>query len=302
MLEKLTIRNFQKHKKLEIDFEPTITTIVGRTDSGKSSILRSLRWICTNKPGGDSFTRRTDKDTIQTASATLVVDGHIIKRRRGKGINTYYCGEQEYKSFGSEVPEPIANILNIGDINFQGQHDPPFWFFKSPGEVSRELNSIVNLGLIDSTMAAIAAEVRKAKSEVSVYEDRLEAAQQKKDKLSWVVQAEEEFCAVETLYTELEETRLASRKLSDLLNRVGKLESDVEVLPDAISAMGIVLSAAENALEIRKQRKALESLLQRITDTEEEICQTQESVTREENDLRTQTKGKCPICGGDLTL
>ena len=55
MIKKLFIKNFQKHKRLEITLSPQVTTIIGRTDSGKSAIVRALGMLLFNEARGKSF-------------------------------------------------------------------------------------------------------------------------------------------------------------------------------------------------------------------------------------------------------
>ena len=55
----------------------------------------------------------------------------------------------EYKAIKTDVPEDIDKIFNINSNNIQQQFDNIFWFSETAGEVGRNLNSIVNLDIID---------------------------------------------------------------------------------------------------------------------------------------------------------
>lgn len=158
MLERLTIKNFQPHEKLKIDFDPRVTSIIGSSDVGKSAVVRSLRWVVTNKPGGEAFIR-VGSDRV---TAIIEVDGHTLKRSRGRQNNSYHLDGEPLRSFGTDVPEPVAKLLNVTDENFQGQHDAPFWFALSAGDVSRRLNDIIDLGVIDTTLGWLNAAARDA--------------------------------------------------------------------------------------------------------------------------------------------
>jgi len=141
MISKIEIRNFSTHKKQDLEFSPNVTTITGSSFLGKSTILRAIRFVCMNRPTGDKFINwDADKTSVR-----LTIDKKKIVRRKGKGNNSYTLDKQEYKAFGNDVPQPIANLVNMSDINFQGQHDAPFWFCETAGEVSRQLNAIINL-------------------------------------------------------------------------------------------------------------------------------------------------------------
>lgn len=168
-LESLLIRNFQRHAKLRIHFDPGITTIVGPTDSGKSAVLRALSWVLFNQPQGDAHIKQGE----DFARVRLKVDGQEIIRQRGKE-NLYLLGEEEFKAFGAGVPDKVRDLLNVSEINAQWQFDAPYWFSLSSGEVSRRLNEIVDLSVIDSSLASVASTLRKARAKVEISTDRIE--------------------------------------------------------------------------------------------------------------------------------
>ena len=69
-LKKLKTNNFYAIKSKEVEFSPQVTTIVGKSAAGKSSFIRSLKWIALNKPAGLRFIHWGTKQ----ASATLKID------------------------------------------------------------------------------------------------------------------------------------------------------------------------------------------------------------------------------------
>jgi len=182
MLEKATIQNYQSNKKVAIEFGQ-ITTIVGVGDEGKSGIMRALNWVCHNKPLGDAFINYDAKGT----TVKVWADGHTVVRKRGRdGTNLYFLDGKELKNFVKGVPEPIENLLNMGDINWQGQHDKPYWLGDTPGVVSKQLNAIVDLGIMDDTTAVVAARHRKDKLRVEIAKADLEKATLDTEALDWV--------------------------------------------------------------------------------------------------------------------
>jgi exonuclease SbcC len=182
MLTRLKIKNFQPHEVLEVELDPLVTVFVGATDKGKSSVLRSLRWLSLNDPQGEAFIRWGSVSAL----ARLEVDGRVVIRKRGGGVNLYSLDGDKFKSFGTKVPDPIAELLNVDEVNFAGQLDAPFWFLLSPPQVSRELNAIVNLSAIDSALSNVAAAVRQAKSEVEIVEAHLREAKAESKRLESV--------------------------------------------------------------------------------------------------------------------
>jgi exonuclease SbcC len=203
-LTRLSLRNFQAHARLDIDLDPLATVLVGESDVGKSSVLRALRWLCLNQPSGDAFVRHGAKG----CRVTLEVDGHEVTRKRSTKENSYQLDGGGYAAMGvGGIPLAVADVLTVGEVNFQTQHEPSFWMFKSAGEVSRELNQIVNLGLIDSTLANLASGLKRSRTLVSLTEERLQKVRGKADELSWVEQADASLKVVETRGAELASRR-----------------------------------------------------------------------------------------------
>lgn len=193
MFESLTIQNFQSHVKAKIRFDEAITTIIGSSDKGKSAILRALRWVCLNQPAGDSFR----KHGTSLTKVTLRVDGHKIVRLRGARKNQYIVDGKVLEAFRATPPDEVLEILKVSSHNFQRQHEAPFWFSLTPGEVSRQLNSIVDLSIIDTTIKKIVQRVHKASSEEKVYMKEEEEAKRRLAEVSFFPEMQKQFNKLE---------------------------------------------------------------------------------------------------------
>ncbi|HUW45946.1 MAG TPA: AAA family ATPase [Dehalococcoidia bacterium] len=246
MLTKLIITNFQAHKKLVLDLDARVTTIVGTTDKGKSSVIRALTWLATNRPSGTEFIRYGSSQT----TVELHVDDHVIIRERGKSINRYVLDDQEFKAFGTEPPQEVLDVLNLSAINFQAQHDSPFWFQESPGEVSRQLNEIVDLSVIDSTLANLDRTRREAMTKVKVLEEEVAGASTLRSSLAWAKTAAEDLGEVEEYHTVYIEANGNCRRLENLMGPVDKYGSALKKL--RASAVGV-----ENTVRIGESWYAL---------------------------------------------
>ena len=216
MLKRLRIKNFQGHKSFKLKFDPHVTTIVGPSDIGKSAILRAIMWAVLNKPRGASFLH-TGADEV---SVTLKLKDHKITRTRGK-TNTYHLNGHKFAAFGHDVPTEISNVLKLNEnINFQDQHlGGSFWFKLSPGEVSRQLNQIVDLSVIDTTLAHIAGEIRKSRMERGIVEGRLEEARKDRGKLRSAKKADRALKAIEELDAHSTKLRRRCASLKRLLEK-----------------------------------------------------------------------------------
>ncbi len=242
MLRKLEIRNFQVHRKLDIEFDPFVTMICGKSDSGKSSIIRALRWIILNRPSGDGFIRHGTDD----CSVTLSFDSMILNRKRGKGINRYMANGKEFVAFGNDIPEEISKACNLSDINFQLQHDSPFWFAQSGGEVSRQLNAIINLDCIDSTLANLNSRIRETTTKISICEQRRDKA--KEDRKTHMIAAlmDESLKEVEQSSQQASLLRTKATELDDLVKTGARTKKKIIVAYNASQVASRIVKLGED--------------------------------------------------------
>lgn len=290
-IESIRIQNFQAHSDLLVELDPRVTSIIGPSDVGKSSVIRALRWAALNVPVSSLIRNGTKQATVE-----LVVDGRTITRSRG-AENVYKLDGQEYKAFRTDVPTDIASLLKLGDANFQGQHDPIYWFSSTAGDVSRQLNAVVDLGIIDSTLAETVRFVNKAKTVMQIAEETLSRSVAERDGLAWVGDADDDLKRVEQKadkQDKLKDRRLSlnvivhaasiaqvdaweaadeaidSEKLLAAMGAAGKAQKRVASLDvlirDAskseaeksveIPCLAVLSAAAETVAEVRKQKKS----------------------------------------------
>lgn len=268
MLEKLILRNFQNHTRKEIEFDPGVTTIVGASDEGKTAILRGLRFVCLNQPNGVGFV----KDDHRSASVIVYVDGTSVSRKRGKGVNSYFLGKKKYKSFRTKVPAEIERLINVGEVNFQNQITLPYWFTESPGKVAKNLNQIINLQIIDQTVAKVSQQLRSAKAQLQATEDRLAEAKENKKNLSFVPELVKEYQKLKRLKKHHERIALESSGLRSLtrvgLEHSGTIQSALHAIVDGTNAIAV----GERVQKMRRERKCLSVLVDQISDLESHVC------------------------------
>jgi len=164
MLEKITLHNFQIHKDITLDLVPGVNIITGTSRAGKSSIIRAVKWIITNRPVGLAFKNRTAEDGIVKGS--LVFDGTKVERKRSKTANEYKLGKQKFSVVKTDVPSEVSDFINLDEVNLQSQHDQYFLLQSSAGEVAKKLNQVANLEIIDFVLGEVNSEITSANKEI----------------------------------------------------------------------------------------------------------------------------------------
>jgi hypothetical protein len=214
MLKRVTIRNFQAHRKATFDLE-RIVTFVGENDAGKSAIVRTMFWVAFNQPPGDEIIN-WHADSV---SAKLEFDDCEVVRKKGKN-NLYLVNGERFKSFGAgKVPDTVAKAIRMDEINVQQQLDAHFWFSDTAGTVSKQLNRVVDLSIIDSSLAASEATHKRAKRETEICRKHLKESQAASKEMSWVPTFLEQTGLLRTLSKQREDLESECRTLSELLRK-----------------------------------------------------------------------------------
>jgi len=267
MLESVALRNFQAHKDLTLTFGPQLTTLIGITEAGKSTILRALRWVCLNEfdgPAG-SFVRWGKK----SVSVTLVIDGRGLTRSKSDKGNVYILDGKTFKAVGEKVPDEVAGFLKLADVNFQGQLDPHFWFSDRPADVSRSLNRIVNLEKIDTALAAASTRVRRAKLEAEVSQTRLSDARKKRNGLRWADVANGDLAALEQREKSIRKKREQHDDLAILLAKIAETAATRTLAETFTETGSSLVLRGSHVLQLSERIKQLRTLINGLSEARE---------------------------------
>ncbi len=298
--------------------------------------MRAKRWLAQNKPDGDGFI----KDGSDEVEVILELEEDKITRSKGKE-NLYTLNGQEYRAFGrGNVPADIEKVLNVSDLNFQNQLDGPFWLSLTAGEVSRRLNDIVDLGIIDKSLTAIAKKIRRSKDRVQICRERLTDAKHRKSELEWTVVASEQYIVLESKSKSLEQLADKRHNLNEITDQCQGLQNTVtittakhtvattackaarvyrqaltqrETLSQLIDDTNNLSSKAEppdiseldlsvKELKTAKTNKAvLELLVHHMKIAETDLDNKNREATRTKSEFYELTEGQmCPVCGKEM--
>lgn len=257
MLEKLTIVNFQAHKRLEINFDKHITTVVGPTDSGKSSVIRALNWIGKNDIRGDQFIKYGEKET----QVSLVVDNKTITRIKSNKENKYLLDEKVFDAVSTNVPPEIAKVLNLASCNFQSQHDSCFWLNDSPAEVSRQLNSVINLEIMDEVMAEVNVSLKRKKTEDDITKEKIKKIRDELVKTDYIFELDENLVDIEKANKSLELLEKTTNSINALVTEFELKEQEKKGLKPCLKIATILSSDSTELIGLNKKIEQLTLLI-----------------------------------------
>jgi exonuclease SbcC len=201
-----------------------VNAIVGNSGSGKSSILRAINWLVNNNPAGDDFIS-WGGDCVVSISE----DDWEVSRIKGKGKNQYTLKRngkiQVYEGFGREVPEPIKKLLNMQDFNLRFQYQKPFLIGESSGEVTRYLNKVARLDIIDKAMSNIDSRLRRERSQLDVEKSVVEKTDLQLLKFKDIDQIEDHVKELESLDKDIRDQTYRYNGIYDSIEEVKSIQS-----------------------------------------------------------------------------
>lgn len=228
-IKRIEIRNFQSHEHTTLEPAPPggLTVLVGPSDSGKTAILRALRWLLYNEPSGADF-RRVGTSTVEVGIE--LADGTWVVRRRTPSRNEYVVNGAVLLGFGSSVPTEVqaatgVRTLRLGDLelkpNLATQLEGPFLGSGVSGPTrAKALGELAGLGILDAASRELAADLHRAKVELRRLDAEIAATEAEMARYSYLPHLAETLARLRELAARLDnaEERLAAlRPLHDRL-------------------------------------------------------------------------------------
>jgi len=193
MINSLSLKNFQCHKNLKLELVPGINVVLGKTDSGKSAILRALYYTIFNKPASNnypsSWIKNEKNNLIDECKITVEKNNSILHRYKNKDENGYIIDNKKLKAINRDVPEQVQDFFNISSVNFQRQLDSHFLLSETSGQIAKYLNELIDLEDIDLYLSAVEKLKRSTNKEQKQLEKDIEETQVKIEEYNWLQKA-----------------------------------------------------------------------------------------------------------------
>ena len=228
-IKEILLKGFQSHIDSSIGLVPGLNVVTGASDSGKTAIIRSIRWALYSEPTGDAFIN----PEVGKAQVTLnFSDGSDITRSRGKTENCYSANGQDFKGFGTNVPLEVTeahgmNKVKFGEmetsLNISFQLDAPFMLSETAGAAAKVLGKLAGTEELDLAAKDVNSDLFKARQEKSSLEHSIEKTETTLTDYVWVEDAEIKLLHLEVLMNELEEKNERDLQLVKLADKQSDL-------------------------------------------------------------------------------
>jgi exonuclease SbcC len=247
MINKIQLKNFQKHSFLELDFSKSINIITGLSNVGKSCIRRAIEFVCfgTNISLSDII-----KEGESQVSVKIYLDNNItIERLRSSTVNRYILkhndDEKVFDSIGKNLPEEIQKVLNLSEIeiednklnlNIASQLVLPFLLDKSATFRAKLFNKLTGNELLDKLFKEFNKESLRFNREIKETEEN-------------IVKQEEQLTEYSIEYKNIKNKAIAIRE------HYNKIKEDVEIY-EHLSKLCEELKGIEKLTEIANIKKS----------------------------------------------
>lgn len=168
---KVRIKNVQSIKSIDFEIKG-FTCIVGKSNIGKSSILRAIRSLFKNKSG----IVRKGSDYAEVDLEDLDLNIHW---ERGKNKNHYKINGKEFNKMNREIPPPILEAgikeIKVGnskiDLQTNNQFYPLFLVDKNGREAAEVISMVSRLDVISKASRLCAKDLKTDKGKLKYKRD-----------------------------------------------------------------------------------------------------------------------------------
>lgn len=244
-LEYIEIVNFQSHDNTKLKFDEGVNVIIGPSDSGKTAVIRAMKWIFFNEPSGTDIIKKGE----DSAKVTLKLNtGFKIIRGRSKSKNYYEIispenETQRFEGFGLNVPQEIIDLTGINKIdlgnmkkslNIAEQLESPFLITDSPSIKANALGKLAGVDIIDKALGNLSKDMYEINSARKSIEKEIRDQKDILKNFEYLKDEKVKIERLEYLFNQVDEYKTKLNTLNDLekkySNNLEKTNQTIEYL------------------------------------------------------------------------
>lgn len=287
-VKKVHIINFQSHKDSVIDFGEGLNVILGRSDSGKTAIIRAIKWALYNEPRGDYFVRNGEKETSVEITFS---DNTVIKRSRNGTRNIYEYKDllgniNRFEGFGSEVPQEIIDESSIYKttvgqnkeiLYVQDQLEGPFLLSLSPGQKAQEIGRLIGVDILDDAISGIRKDTLKINAVLKEKDDERRRLLDELKNYEYLEEYEKKLDRLQVIEKSLSDKNERLENLNFLKGQIDLLENNIKKTKEYLNKfenLDILLNNLNTLSSINLKKDLLEDLNLKIKKADLEISKS----------------------------
>jgi DNA repair protein SbcC/Rad50 len=313
-LVRLEVVDYQSLKRVSLPLGG-VTVVTGPTGSGKSAFRRAFQLLAFNARGAGAHVRRGAR---RCAIALVESDGQVSRavllRRGAKSTaGDFYRlltegpdgkAAQEFTKLAGKVPDEIAAVLRLGQVNFAGQIDAPYLLAESGAEAARVLGELTNVSMVFAAAAEagrrgkqLARDARGAQARLAGLREQAAAYEGVAERLAAVEQAQVLCGEIGTAAARLDRLRsLTSRLEAETAAAAAARQAAEETAPPDLARLEAGLA---KLTRLRELIGAYAEADRAVTSWAGEVkaAADREQAAHEAVHGALVAAGQCPMCG-----
>lgn len=241
MIKSVTIQNFEAHEDTTITFGEGMNSIVGLSNSGKSSCIRAMMMVVNNE-----WNKEMVRNGYDFCRVRIETERGWVEAERGEKVNRWRCKEgdneaQLFQKVGVGVPDLATKILGMGKRergngiselpNFQSQLEKHYMLAEvgdkkaTSNLIAVMMDNAIGLGGMEDLIKDFSADLLRDKR--------------------WLTEKQEQ---IADLKTEIVDENIFSDYINDV-DMIGRMSERLEKMDSDIGATDKYMNRYKNALE-----------------------------------------------------
>ncbi|MFK3938767.1 AAA family ATPase [Alkalihalobacillus sp. NPDC078783] len=265
------LENFQSHLDSHFTFADGLNVLIGQSDSGKTAVIRGIRWALFNQPRGTDFIRAGSdfvRVTIQFES------GDKLIRERTASKNRYIIkkngqDQQVFESFGQHVPVEVLDLHGMRPLRIDRDHeltihlaqqlDGPF-LLEQPGSMrAKTIGRISGAHYLDAAIRDTSRDLHSLNQSKRWSEEQTEQLKKDLEPYEQVIQSGEQLERASQLF---EEIKVKQARLNSLQVKHKDMQTNKELMKQAHDKLDSLkelpqIESMVYRLELQIQRQSL---------------------------------------------
>lgn len=268
-LKKINLKNFQSHKDTNIELDKGLNIIVGPSDTGKTAIIRGIKWVLYNEPSGDYFIREGETE----ASVTLEFSNGVkVKRLRTRSKNAYILYDTEgeeivFEGFGTKVPQEIIDFISItkipldssesNSINLGEQLEGAFLLSEKGSTRASAIGRLIGVNIIDDALKDTLRDVRNSNIKKKSINENIVKTQNELEAFDYLDGLQENIRKLDTIKEILDLKMELRKKLSESVQIYNNIKTEQKSLTDNIGRLSKISNLDKNISILEKKYSEL---------------------------------------------
>ncbi len=259
MLKRIHLKNYAKHKDLELNFSDGLTAICGKNGGGKTLIVEAVSFALF----GSKELRGSKSDYASDLSVELDIEikgkpYKIVRTLDNCKINDVVVGTTECNKFIAALLGFGSDVYNFSIYSKQG--DLTRLTDVAPAERKACIDALIGAKQIDNVIKNVRAELNSYKAKAAAFQTTLDNMPKQvapSKPASDRKEAEEQLALVKTAMTEANNLLAEKHRLE---NSVAKLETTLPEKPKDLIEQTCLVESAKRISEIENRKFRVESL------------------------------------------